>query len=179
MPVPKLSFSFFFLLICFWLKKSWNELEVIPPSDCWRRLLTYISIFQRSLMSPLVKKTQELHFVLFYFNPICMSDNKAWWCHWSDRKYYETCRDGFAQVHLPTSERPGGGHFTIVFSAYSSDGLLYFRGNPNNGDFVSVELRDGHVIFKVLCSIHIQRIPCLRSKRVSKITVMKLLLMWK
>uniref|UniRef100_A0A915BQN1 Laminin subunit alpha-2 n=1 Tax=Parascaris univalens TaxID=6257 RepID=A0A915BQN1_PARUN len=58
-------------------------------------------------------------------------------------------RDGFAQVHLPTSERPGGGHFTIVFSAYSSDGLLYFRGNPNNGDFVSVELRDGHVIFKI------------------------------
>uniref|UniRef100_A0A914RKF6 Laminin G domain-containing protein n=1 Tax=Parascaris equorum TaxID=6256 RepID=A0A914RKF6_PAREQ len=50
--------------------------------------------------------------------------------------------------------RPGGGHFTIVFSAYSSDGLLYFRGNPNNGDFVSVELRDGHVIFKVLCSTH-------------------------
>uniref|UniRef100_A0A183D458 LAM_G_DOMAIN domain-containing protein n=1 Tax=Gongylonema pulchrum TaxID=637853 RepID=A0A183D458_9BILA len=58
-------------------------------------------------------------------------------------------RDGFAQVRLPSIERPSGAQVTVIFSAYSPDGLLYFRGNQENGDFLSLELRDGHVLFTI------------------------------
>ncbi|OZC06693.1 hypothetical protein X798_06324 [Onchocerca flexuosa] len=58
-------------------------------------------------------------------------------------------RDGFAQIHLPSTERPSGAQITVILSAYSPDGLLYFRGNQKNGDFISLELRDGHVLFRI------------------------------
>uniref|UniRef100_A0AC35TJJ8 Laminin subunit alpha-2 n=1 Tax=Rhabditophanes sp. KR3021 TaxID=114890 RepID=A0AC35TJJ8_9BILA len=56
--------------------------------------------------------------------------------------------DGFAQVHLATAERANT-MLTIEFSAYSKNGLLYFRGNPETGDFVSLELDNGRISFKV------------------------------
>ncbi|VDN06764.1 unnamed protein product [Thelazia callipaeda] len=58
-------------------------------------------------------------------------------------------RNGFAQVRLPSSERPSGAQVSVIFSAYSPDGLLYFRGSQMNGDFISLELREGHVLFKI------------------------------
>uniref|UniRef100_A0A0R3RFI4 Laminin subunit alpha-2 n=1 Tax=Elaeophora elaphi TaxID=1147741 RepID=A0A0R3RFI4_9BILA len=58
-------------------------------------------------------------------------------------------RDGFAQIHLPSTERPSGAQITVILSAYSPDGLLYFRGNQESGDFISLELRDGHVLFRI------------------------------
>uniref|UniRef100_A0A1I7VMW8 Laminin alpha 1 chain n=1 Tax=Loa loa TaxID=7209 RepID=A0A1I7VMW8_LOALO len=58
-------------------------------------------------------------------------------------------RDGFAQIHLPSTERPSGAQITVILSAYSPDGLLYFRGNRENGDFICLELRDGHVLFRI------------------------------
>uniref|UniRef100_A0A0N5CEW4 Uncharacterized protein n=1 Tax=Strongyloides papillosus TaxID=174720 RepID=A0A0N5CEW4_STREA len=57
-------------------------------------------------------------------------------------------KDGFAQVHMTTAERANT-MLTVEFSSYSKDGLLYFRGNPDVKDFVSLELRDGQVVFKV------------------------------
>uniref|UniRef100_A0A0N4ZF07 Laminin subunit alpha-2 n=1 Tax=Parastrongyloides trichosuri TaxID=131310 RepID=A0A0N4ZF07_PARTI len=57
-------------------------------------------------------------------------------------------KDGFAQVHMTTAERANT-MLTIEFSSYSKNGLLYFRGNPETKDFVSLELRDGQVVFKV------------------------------
>ncbi|CAG9529626.1 unnamed protein product [Cercopithifilaria johnstoni] len=58
-------------------------------------------------------------------------------------------RDGFAQIHLPSTERPSGAQITVILSAYSPDGLLYFRGNQENGDFICLELHGGHVLFKI------------------------------
>lgn len=57
--------------------------------------------------------------------------------------------DGFAQVRLPSTERVNSTQISLIFSAYSSDGLLYFRGNQSNGDFVCLELRNGRVVYKV------------------------------
>uniref|UniRef100_A0A914VG69 Laminin G domain-containing protein n=1 Tax=Plectus sambesii TaxID=2011161 RepID=A0A914VG69_9BILA len=37
---------------------------------------------------------------------------------------------------------------TVFFTAYSPDGLIYFRGSQDNGDFISLELRNGSVVFK-------------------------------
>uniref|UniRef100_A0A7E4VA92 Laminin EGF-like domain-containing protein n=1 Tax=Panagrellus redivivus TaxID=6233 RepID=A0A7E4VA92_PANRE len=56
-------------------------------------------------------------------------------------------RNGFAQVRMPMSERQNT-LIRIVYSAYSPDGLLYFRGSPTSGDFVSVELREGAIWVK-------------------------------
>ncbi|KAM3721816.1 Laminin subunit [Dirofilaria immitis] len=58
-------------------------------------------------------------------------------------------RDGFAQIHLPSTERPSGAQITVILSAYSPNGLLYFRGNQEDGDFISLELRDGHILFRI------------------------------
>ncbi|VDK84796.1 unnamed protein product [Litomosoides sigmodontis] len=58
-------------------------------------------------------------------------------------------RDGFAQIHLPSTERPSGAQITVILSAYSPNGLLYFRGNQENGDFISLELHNGHVLFRI------------------------------
>ncbi|KAK6105271.1 Laminin EGF-like (Domains III and V) family protein [Brugia pahangi] len=58
-------------------------------------------------------------------------------------------RDGFAQIHLPSTERPSGAQITVILSAYSPNGLIYFRGNQENGDFVCLELREGHVVFRI------------------------------
>ncbi|VDM23270.1 unnamed protein product [Wuchereria bancrofti] len=57
--------------------------------------------------------------------------------------------DGFAQIHLPSTERPSGAQITVILSAYSPNGLIYFRGNQENGDFVCLELREGHVVFRI------------------------------
>ena len=56
-------------------------------------------------------------------------------------------RNGFAQVRMPMTERSNT-LIKIVYAAYSPDGLLYFRGNKDNKDFVAVELRDGEVWVK-------------------------------
>ena len=56
-------------------------------------------------------------------------------------------RNGFAQIRMPMTERVNT-LIRIVYSAYSPEGLLYFRGSPEHGDFVAVELRDGAVYVK-------------------------------
>lgn len=55
--------------------------------------------------------------------------------------------DGFAQVQLPMAERVTT-MLTVQFSAYSPNGLLYFRGSPATGEFLSLELNDGAVALK-------------------------------
>ncbi|KAJ1350105.1 hypothetical protein KIN20_005822 [Parelaphostrongylus tenuis] len=57
-------------------------------------------------------------------------------------------RDGFAQVELATFERTVSS-FTVVFNTYSPNGLLYFRGSETSGDFVTLYMEDGHVVFKI------------------------------
>ncbi|KJH49983.1 laminin EGF-like protein [Dictyocaulus viviparus] len=57
-------------------------------------------------------------------------------------------RDGFAQVELTTFERTVSS-ITVVFNAYSPNGLLYFRGSEISGDFVTLYMKDGHVVFKI------------------------------
>ncbi len=52
-------------------------------------------------------------------------------------------RDGFAEVRQAMTEAPSQSMITVIFSAYSPDGLIYFRGNSDNGHFVALELRDG------------------------------------
>ncbi|PIO58435.1 laminin G domain protein, partial [Teladorsagia circumcincta] len=38
---------------------------------------------------------------------------------------------------------------SVVFNAYSPNGLLYFRGSETSGDFIVLYLKDGHVVFKI------------------------------
>lgn len=57
-------------------------------------------------------------------------------------------RDGFANVTMHISERTMSA-ITVVFNAYSPNGLLYFRGSEQSGDFVAVYLKDGRVMFKI------------------------------
>ncbi|KAK5971355.1 hypothetical protein GCK32_018651, partial [Trichostrongylus colubriformis] len=56
-------------------------------------------------------------------------------------------RDGFAQIEMATFERTVSS-VTVVFNAYSPNGLLYFRGSETSGDFIVLYLKDGHVVFK-------------------------------
>ncbi|CAD6189781.1 unnamed protein product [Caenorhabditis auriculariae] len=57
-------------------------------------------------------------------------------------------RDGFANVTMSVSERTMSA-ITITFNTYSPNGLLYFRGSEQTGDYVSLSLRDGRVVFKI------------------------------
>ncbi|XGW21734.1 hypothetical protein V3C99_004587, partial [Haemonchus contortus] len=57
-------------------------------------------------------------------------------------------RDGFAQIEMATFERTVSS-VSVVFNAYSPEGLLYFRGSETSGDFFVLYLKDGHVIFKI------------------------------
>ncbi|CAB3408759.1 unnamed protein product [Caenorhabditis bovis] len=57
-------------------------------------------------------------------------------------------KDGFANITMSVSERTMSA-ITIVFNAYSANGLLYFRGSEQSGDFVAVFLKDGRVVFKI------------------------------
>ncbi|KAH7728640.1 laminin subunit alpha-2-like isoform X6 [Aphelenchoides avenae] len=57
-------------------------------------------------------------------------------------------RNGFAQVRLPMNERANT-MITVTFSAYSPNGLLYFRGSRSTGNFVAIELQDGSVVVKM------------------------------
>ncbi|MFH4977663.1 hypothetical protein AB6A40_004372 [Gnathostoma spinigerum] len=58
-------------------------------------------------------------------------------------------KDGFAQIKMSLAERVSGSVVSVIFAAYSPDGLLYFRGSQTIGDFLSIELRDGRVVFKI------------------------------
>jgi hypothetical protein len=51
---------------------------------------------------------------------------------------------------MPMSDRSSGSLLSIQFSAYSPNGLLYFRGGSGgrNVDFLAVELVDGTVAVK-------------------------------
>ncbi|VDP42674.1 unnamed protein product [Soboliphyme baturini] len=58
-------------------------------------------------------------------------------------------RDGYAQV------KPNGlmydvrkFNIQVNFATYSESGLIYFRGDPNTKDFVSIELVEGHVVLQ-------------------------------
>ncbi|KHJ99587.1 laminin G domain protein [Oesophagostomum dentatum] len=57
-------------------------------------------------------------------------------------------RDGFAQMELATFERTISS-LSVVFNAYSLNGLLYFHGSETSGDFIALQLKDGHVEFKI------------------------------
>ncbi|CAL2029211.1 unnamed protein product [Caenorhabditis brenneri] len=57
-------------------------------------------------------------------------------------------RDGYANISMMVSERTMSA-ITVVFNAFSPNGLLYFRGSEKNGDFVAIYLNDGKVIFKI------------------------------
>ncbi|KAK6054383.1 laminin G domain protein [Cooperia oncophora] len=57
-------------------------------------------------------------------------------------------RDGFAQIEMATFERTVSS-VSIIFNAYSPNGLLYFRGSETSGDFIVLYLKDGHVVFKI------------------------------
>ncbi|VDM78638.1 unnamed protein product [Strongylus vulgaris] len=57
-------------------------------------------------------------------------------------------RDGFAQMELATFERTVSS-ISVIFNAYSPNGLLYFRGSETSGDFIALQLKDGHVVFKI------------------------------
>uniref|UniRef100_A0A8R1DFE1 Uncharacterized protein n=1 Tax=Caenorhabditis japonica TaxID=281687 RepID=A0A8R1DFE1_CAEJA len=57
-------------------------------------------------------------------------------------------RDGFANVSMHVSERTMSA-ITVTFNSYSPNGLLYFRGSEASGDFVSIFMSDGHVVFKI------------------------------
>ncbi|KAI1731181.1 laminin EGF domain-containing protein [Ditylenchus destructor] len=56
-------------------------------------------------------------------------------------------RDGFAQIRLPISERANT-MITVLFSAYSPNGLLYFRGSQTTGAFIALGLDEGAVSLK-------------------------------
>lgn len=57
-------------------------------------------------------------------------------------------RDGFANVSMSVSERTMSA-ITVIFNAFSPNGLLYFRGSEASGDFVAIYLNDGKVMFKI------------------------------
>lgn len=52
---------------------------------------------------------------------------------------------------------------TITLSAYSPNGLLYFRGSPETADFLAIQLENGAVVVKarIAASVNIN----LRSNR--------------
>ncbi|CAD5206351.1 unnamed protein product [Bursaphelenchus okinawaensis] len=56
-------------------------------------------------------------------------------------------RNGFAQIRMPMTERANT-MIVVVFSAYSKNGLLYFRGSPESKDFLAIQLENGHVVVK-------------------------------
>ncbi|CAD5209051.1 unnamed protein product [Bursaphelenchus xylophilus] len=56
-------------------------------------------------------------------------------------------RNGFAQIRMPMTERANT-MISVVFSAYSKNGLLYFRGSPETKDFLAIQLENGHVVLK-------------------------------
>lgn len=56
-------------------------------------------------------------------------------------------RDGFAQVRMPMTERAQT-MVSVTFSAYSKNGLLYFRGCPQTRDFFAIQLEEGHVVVR-------------------------------
>ncbi|CAI4225847.1 unnamed protein product [Auanema sp. JU1783] len=57
-------------------------------------------------------------------------------------------RDGFALVNINVQERTLSS-YAVIFNAYSPNGLLYFRGSTESGDFAAIYLEDGYVVFKV------------------------------
>uniref|UniRef100_A0A1I8BDZ5 LAM_G_DOMAIN domain-containing protein n=1 Tax=Meloidogyne hapla TaxID=6305 RepID=A0A1I8BDZ5_MELHA len=56
-------------------------------------------------------------------------------------------RNGFAQIRFPMAERSSS-MLAVQFSAYSPNGLLYFRGSPTSGEFIGLELHEGAVALK-------------------------------
>uniref|UniRef100_A0A915Q449 Uncharacterized protein n=1 Tax=Setaria digitata TaxID=48799 RepID=A0A915Q449_9BILA len=68
---------------------------------------------------------------------------------WAFAESSKTCEGDFASPETQATERPSGAQITVILSAYSPNGLLYFRGNQATGDFISLELRDSHVLFRI------------------------------
>lgn len=56
-------------------------------------------------------------------------------------------RNGFAQIRMPMNDRASS-LISVQFSAYSPNGLLYFRGSSSIGEFVAISLRQGTIEFK-------------------------------
>nr|CAD2186502.1 unnamed protein product [Meloidogyne enterolobii] len=56
-------------------------------------------------------------------------------------------RNGFAQIRFPVAERSSS-MLAVQFSAYSPNGLLYFRGSPTSGEFIGLELHEGAISLK-------------------------------
>lgn len=71
-------------------------------------------------------------------------------------------RNGWSQIRFAVTERSNQ-MITITLSAYSPNGLLYFRGSPETADFLAIQLEDGAVVVKarIAASININ----LRSNR--------------
>lgn len=61
--------------------------------------------------------------------------------------FIENYRNGFAQVRMPINDLVSS-LISVQFSAYSLNGLLYFRGSSFNGEFVAISLRQGAIEFK-------------------------------
>ncbi|KIH57709.1 laminin G domain protein [Ancylostoma duodenale] len=51
-------------------------------------------------------------------------------------------------MELATFERTVSS-LSVIFNAYSPNGLLYFRGSETSGDFIVLQLKNGHVMFKI------------------------------
>src|SRR3569832_2364022 len=58
-------------------------------------------------------------------------------------------RDGYAQLaDIGGQYQLDRFHMTLIFAAYSPNGLIYFRGNHAEEDFISIELQDGHIVMQ-------------------------------
>ncbi|VDL68883.1 unnamed protein product [Nippostrongylus brasiliensis] len=77
-------------------------------------------------------------------------------------------RDGFAQMELATFERTISS-VTVVFNAYSPNGLLYFRGSETSGDFIALYLKNGHVVFKVSMKLSVCKSYGYMEKKVNSV----------
>lgn len=58
-------------------------------------------------------------------------------------------RNGFAQVRMPMAERANT-MVSVIFSAYSKNGLIYFRGSPESKDYLAIQLENGHVVVRAM-----------------------------
>ena len=39
--------------------------------------------------------------------------------------------------------------FSVKFKTMASDGLLFLMGDPDEKDFLSLQIKDGHILLKV------------------------------
>ncbi|CAK5083312.1 unnamed protein product [Meloidogyne enterolobii] len=67
--------------------------------------------------------------------------------HFFRYKIFFMFNNGFAQIRFPVAERSSS-MLAVQFSAYSPNGLLYFRGSPTSGEFIGLELHEGAISLK-------------------------------